>query len=132
MKKILTLFFAFTISFIFTSLIVMSDPDINGIEGLASFSSILGVVLFSFIPFALMCIILYICKEHGTKIGLITLITFSIIMMLLLMMVSQPNLSLLQKVDTMVRSSAFMIFVFILGAFPYWFTFIKKKTILTH
>ncbi len=105
----------------------MSDPDINGIEGLASLNAIITVVLFSFIPFILICINLYICKKYGTKKGLISIVIFSITLMYVLMMTSQPHLNIFQKVDTMARSTTFMIFIFVLGAFPYWLTFIKKK-----
>ena len=119
MKKKLALLFAFAVSFIFTSLIIMSDPDIDGIEGLASFNSIAGVVLLSFFPFAVMCTILFISSEFGTKEGLIVLFLFSIITMFILMMISQPHLSFSQKLDTMARSTTFMIFIIVFGVFPY-------------
>ena len=132
LKKILTLLFAFIVSLIVTSLIIMGDSDIDGIEGLASLNAIITLFLFSFIPFTIICIILFICNEYGTKKGLIALIVFSITTMFILMLASQPNLSFSQKVETMAKSTTFMIFVFAIGAFPYWFTFIKKKRILTN
>lgn len=127
MKRFATLFFAYFVSVIVSAFLIMGDVDVNGIQGLLTSSGLITLVLFSLIPFSIICLTLFICKRLGSWKGFLALFVMVLILMYILMMWSQPTLSLSQKIETMLKSSLFIFIVFFLGAFPYWLLNVKNR-----
>ncbi len=97
----------------------MSDPDVEGIQDLNSFGAILFIFIISFFPFAIIGIILMVTTAFGSKVGLLTLLLLACAASYFIMMVSHPSLSLARQLETLAKSSSFMIGVFALGALPH-------------
>ena len=127
MKPILTLSFAFIVSFLLTGLVYMSDPDVNGMQDLYSLGAIIFIFILSFVPFVFIVIILMVSSAFGIKVGVITLLLLACVISYFLMTISHSSLSLLHKLEIMSKSSSFIAGAFALGALPHWLIMIRKS-----
>jgi len=115
MKIIIPIFSSAIISIIISAFIVMTDADINGFQGLNSFSAIIMVFILAIIPFCFMSIILSVSKNRGKKSGFYTLIFLSLIASILLILAGNNATSFYQYAKNFILIYLIFSLLFSLG-----------------
>jgi hypothetical protein len=115
MKFRIPIFCSAIISIIICAFIVMTDADINGFQGLNSFSAIITVFVLAIIPFSFMCIILSVSQNRGKKSGFNTLIFLSLISSIFLIFAGSTATSFYQYAKSFFLITLILSLLFSLG-----------------
>ena len=127
MKRALALAVGAAASFLFAALLYVTDPDVDGIQGLGSFEAVSTVLVLSTIPLSLIGAVLVFATRFGTSVGIAVLVLLAAASAFLILIASQPTLSFPVKLAVMARSTLFVCGVLALGTLPHWLGLFKSR-----